>query len=217
MWGVPPAAAPLSSTALRGHWDAVYRTKGPHAVSWFQAEPVMSLELIGDLRLARDAAIVDVGGGASSLAARLLERGFTDITVLDVSAQALAQARAALGAEAQRICWLERDLLSWVPDRPYDLWHDRAVLHFLTEPQRRERYAEVLRSALRPGGHAVVATFAADGPTTCSGLPVARYDAEGLAAVFGDEFATIATTREEHRTPAGSAQPFTWVVLGRRA
>jgi SAM-dependent methyltransferase len=177
----------------------------------------MSLELIADLALARDAAIVDVGGGASTLAARLLEHGFTDVTVLDVSAQALGQARAALGPEAKRIHWLERDLLSWSPDRPYDLWHDRAVFHFLTEPARRERYGEVLRVALRPGGTAVIATFAADGPTTCSGLPVARYDAGRLAGVFGDTFTTRSTSREEHRTPAGSIQPFTWVVLERRA
>jgi trans-aconitate methyltransferase len=175
----------------------------------------MALDLIDELRVARDAAIVDLGAGASSLAARLLARGFTDITVLDVSAQALELARADLGANAAHVRWLEQDLLSWSPQRRYDLWHDRALFHFLVDPAQQERYAEALRSALRPGGKAIIGTFAADGPTTCSALPVARYDADQLATAFGDAFTTLATRREEHRTPGNSVQPFTWVALER--
>jgi trans-aconitate methyltransferase len=182
-------------------------------VSWYQAEPTVSLRLIEGLELDRDAALVDVGGGASALAERLLEHGFADITVLDISATALELARAAAGAGAARIRWLEHDLLSWSPQRQYDVWHDRAVFHFLTDSADRERYAEVLRSALRPGGKAVIATFAADGPTTCSGLSVARYSAAELVSVLGPPLILLATHREEHHTPGGSIQPFTWVVI----
>ena len=205
------------ATAVRRHWDAVYERRQPTEVSWYQAEPETSLALIGDLELASGAAIVDVGGGASSLAARLLDRGFTDITVLDVSARALAVARAALGRDAARVEWLEQDLLSWTPRARYDLWHDRAVFHFLVEPARRERYAEVLRAALHARGKAVIGAFASDGPTRCSGLAVERYDPAGLAAVFAPGFTVVATRREEHHTPGGAVQPFTWVTLERRS
>jgi len=175
----------------------------------------MSLALIQELALAPDAAIVDIGGGASSLAEQLLGSGFADITVLDVSARALELARADLGADATRVRWLEQDLLSWSPERRYDLWHDRAVFHFLVDPADQRRYAELLNSALRPAGKAIIGTFAADGPTTCSGLPVARYDDDGLAAAFGTAFTTLATRRELHHTPANSIQAFTWVTLER--
>jgi SAM-dependent methyltransferase len=173
----------------------------------------MSLELIEGLRLGSEAAILDVGGGASSLAAQLIGRGFTDITVLDISTEALDLARAELGTDASRVHWIEQDLLSWSPQRRYDLWHDRALFHFLLDPSDVERYTETLRSALGHGGKAIIATFAADGPQSCSGLPVARYGPDQLAATFGAAFTTVATRREEHRTPSGSLQPFTWVAL----
>jgi 2-polyprenyl-3-methyl-5-hydroxy-6-metoxy-1,4-benzoquinol methylase len=204
-------------SAARRHWDAVYDARGADRVSWYQPEPAMSLSLIDAIGLTREASVVDVGGGASVLAARLLERGFADVTVLDVSARALELAHAALGANAERVSWLERNVLAWSADRRYDLWHDRAVFHFLVDRAQRARYADVLEAALRPGGRAIVATFAADGPPTCSGLPVARYDADGLASALGRGLRTIATRREEHRTPAGTVQPFTWVALERRA
>jgi SAM-dependent methyltransferase len=202
-------------SAAQRHWDAVYAARGPDRVSWYQPEPATSLALIDDLNLGDDAAVIDVGGGASSLAARLLERGFTDVTVLDVSAQALELARTALGGGAQRVTWLEQDVLAWSPDRVYDLWHDRAVFHFLVDRAKRQRYADVLAGALRPGGRAIVATFAVDGPLTCSGLAVARYDADGLASALGPGLRPIATRREEHHTPAGTVQPFTWMALER--
>lgn len=204
----------MTSTAEQ-HWDEVYETKGPREVSWYQREPKMSLVLIEELDLALDAAIVDVGAGTSSLAARLLARGLGDITVLDLSARALELARAEQGADTARVTWLQQDLLSWSPRRQYDLWHDRAVFHFLVDPAERARYTEILRSATRPGGKVIVGTFAADGPTTCSSLPVARYDAEQLASAFGESFTLLATRREEHRTPTSSVQPFTWITLER--
>jgi SAM-dependent methyltransferase len=204
----------MTGTAKQ-HWDEVYETTGPREVSWYQREPGMSLVLIEELDLALDAAIVDVGAGTSSLAARLLAGGFVDITVLDRSARALELARAELGVDAPRVNWVQQDLLSWSPRRQYDLWHDRAVFHFLVDPAERARYAEILRSTIGPGGKAILGTFAADGPTTCSGLPVARYDAERLASAVGKPFTLLATRREEHRTPANSVQPFTWVTLER--
>jgi RimJ/RimL family protein N-acetyltransferase len=210
---VSSGPASLASSAAKGHWEVVYGACGPRNVSWCQPEPEMSLVLIERLRLRRDAAIIDVGGGASRLAARLLARGFTDLTVLDISNGALELARAELGADASRVSWIEQDLLSWSPPRRYDLWHDRAVFHFFVDPRERERYAEILRSAISAGGMAIIGAFAADGPERCCDLPVLRFDADGLTAAFGGWLVQIATLREEHRTPAGSIQPFTWVVL----
>jgi hypothetical protein len=205
-------ASPVSSTARR-HWQAVYGANGAHDVSWFQPEPEMSLELIERLGLGPDAAILDVGGGASSLAARLIARGFTDVTVLDISSVALDLARAELGTNASRVNWIEHDLLSWSPQRRYGLWHDRALFHFLVDPSDVDRYTETLRSAISHGSRAIIGTFAADGPQSCSGLPVARYGSDQLAAAFGAAFARVATRREEHLTPSGSLHPFTWVAL----
>ncbi len=204
-------------TAVRRYWNAVYERRRPTEVSWYQREPEISMSLIGARRLASDAAIVDVGGGVSPLAARLLDDGFSDVTVLDVSARALELARAALGPDAGRIRWLEQDLGSWAPQPRYDLWHDRAVFHFLVEQDRAARYAEVVRAALRVGGTAVIGTFASDGPPSCSGLAVARYDAARNTAVFAPGLGEIATRREEHHTPGGAVQPFTWVMLERRS
>jgi SAM-dependent methyltransferase len=154
------------------------------------------------IALRHDAAILDVGGGASRLAARLLTHGFTDITVLDISSAALDPARAELGANASRVQWVEHDLLAWSPPRSLDLWYDRAVFHFLVDPRQRERYVEVLRSAITADGKVIIGTFAADGPTSCSGLPVARYDPDNLAAALGATFMTLATDAKRTMRPA---------------
>ncbi|MGB0091375.1 MAG: class I SAM-dependent methyltransferase, partial [Solirubrobacteraceae bacterium] len=183
-----PADGSVPPGATKWHWEDVYATRGARRVSWFQPEPDTSLALIAELGTAPDAAIIDVGGGASRLAGRLLALGFTDVTVLDLSARSLEVARSEMGTHAAQVRWIEQDLLSWIPQRRYDLWHDRALFHFLVDPAHRERYLETLGAALRVGGRALIATFAADGPDTCSGLPVARYDADGLAAVFGAAF-----------------------------
>ncbi len=193
------------------YWDDVYRTRGADQVSWFQPQPTLSLQLIDRVGLGPGAGVVDIGGGASRLVDRLVERGFADLTVLDVSSVALDLARRRLGADAP-VTWVNHDVLCWVPPRRYGLWHDRAVFHFLTEARDRSRYLDTLRRALEPRGIVIVATFAADGPEYCSGLPVVRYDAEQLAAALGAGFEPLATEREVHVTPAGAVQAFTWMA-----
>jgi trans-aconitate methyltransferase len=161
--------------------------------------------------LPADSAIIDVGAGASTLVDGLLADGFNDVSVLDVSAVALETTRRRIG-EVDGYQLLRADVLTWCPPRTYDLWHDRAVFHFLVHPDDRQRYLDVLRSAVRPGGHVIIATFAPDGPQQCSGLPVARYGAEDLGALLGYAFEVVEVRREEHKTPWGATQPFTWVV-----
>jgi len=196
----------------RRHWSDVYGARAVDEVSWYQAVPAVSLELIAEAGLTNESAIIDVGGGASSLAGNLLRSGYRDLTVLDVSAGALAAARDHLGERAGEVRWIEADLLQWRPDRAYDLWHDRAVFHFLTGRAERERYLATLRATLASA--VVVGTFAADGPDHCSGLPTSRYDPGHLAAEFPG-YELLSSRREEHHTPAGLLQPFTWALLRR--
>ncbi|MGP8163719.1 MAG: class I SAM-dependent methyltransferase [Acidimicrobiales bacterium] len=180
-------------------------------MSWFQSEPELSLELIDLLGISPSTAVVDVGGGASSLVDRLVKRGFTDISVLDISAAALEAGHRRVG-ESPPVQWLHEDLLVWQPGRRFGLWHDRAVFHFLTDEVDRERYLAALASGLEPGGALVMATFAEDGPEFCSGLPVLRYSSEELVDVLGRGFRAVATRRELHTTPSGVVQPFTWLA-----
>jgi ubiquinone/menaquinone biosynthesis C-methylase UbiE len=197
----------------KAHWEAVYRTKRVDDVSWFQATPSISLELIGRATPGRSARIIDVGGGASTLVDGLLERGYSDVTVLDVSDTALAKVRARLGDAASRVRWLAADALTVeLPDAHYDLWHDRAVFHFLIDRVDRDAYMTQVRRAVRRDGYVLIATFAEDGPTTCSGLPVARYSAEALLAEFAGGFELIESVRERHRTPSGSLQSFVYCL-----
>jgi len=203
------AASPVPDDPAR-HWDGRYRGAGPTAVSWYQEHASVSVELIGALGLGPDAAVLDVGGGASPLVDDLLGQGYRDVTVLDVSAVALDAARARLG-EPDGVTWVVHDLLTWSPARPWDLWHDRAVLHFLVDDTDRAGYATQLRRALNPGGGFVIGTFAPDGPAHCSGLPVRRYAPADLGALLGD-VDVVAERREVHRTPGGAEQPFTWVA-----
>ncbi|MGH3434772.1 MAG: class I SAM-dependent methyltransferase [Thermocrispum sp.] len=204
---------PTTHADRAAHWNAVYDTKGEDGVSWYQKKPTITLELLATLGAGLDASIIDLGGGASVVVDHLLARDYTDVSVLDVSRVALDNTRARLGAQAERVHWLHRDIFDWTPERRYDLWHDRAVFHFLIESDERDSYVDVLRSGLAPGGQVIIATFDADGPTHCSGLPVVRYGATELAEGFAPHFDLIATRREEHLTPAGLVQPFTWVVL----
>jgi SAM-dependent methyltransferase len=204
---------PRTPTERAAHWDTVYDTKGEDGVSWYQARPTVTLELLDLLAIARDDAVIDVGGGASVVVDHLLDRDFTNVTVLDVSRVGLDSAKTRLGRRSARITWLHQDIFDWTPDRRFDLWHDRAVFHFLTEETERADYLRILRHALAPGGQVIIATFDADGPTHCSGLPVVRFGAAGLAAHFAPHLELVATRREEHRTPAGLIQPFTWVAL----
>jgi 2-polyprenyl-3-methyl-5-hydroxy-6-metoxy-1,4-benzoquinol methylase len=203
-----------SSDDAAAHWQAAYDSSGPQDVSWFQREPVMSLRLLAAAGLQPGSSLIDVGGGASILADRVLTLGVTDVTVLDIAEPALRAARDRLGDQGGTVTWLVQDLLTWSPQRRYDIWHDRAVYHFLTDPEDRDRYWRVLDAALADDGHVVIGTFAEDGPVFCSGLPVARYAAAALAEQFAG-FDVMATDREEHHTPSGRVQPFTWLVLGR--
>ena len=193
----------------RTHWEAIYRAKLPHQLSWFQAEPGTSVDLIRRAVPDVNAAIIDVGGGASTLVDRLLSAGYRRLTVLDLSPSALEAARGRLGPGASDVTWMEADVLTAdLPPGHFDLWHDRAAFHFLTAAADRVRYVEQVRTALRPGGHVLVATFADDGPTRCSGLPVVRYTAAALAEEVGAGFRLITGAREEHVTPAGVVQAF---------
>ncbi len=198
----------MSDAARQAHWQAVYTGKGETGVSWFEAEPAVSLALIELVRTPPEAAVINVGGGASRLVDRLLARGFADVTVLDLSAAALAAARDRLGEPGRRVQWIVADATSWEPPRRYALWHDRAALHFLTDPADRAAYVARLLQALVPGGHAIIGSFAPDGPEKCSGLPVVRYDADSLAETLGPGFVLIDSRRHVHRTPSGTEQRF---------
>ncbi len=210
-----PRAEPAGSTpgattpgARREHWESVWSSRQPDEVSWYQREPRASLAMIDSAGLACDDPILDVGGGASTLVDRLLERGFRDLSVLDVSAHVLELAAARLGDRAAQVRWIASDILDFTPTRAFALWHDRAVFHFLVEPEDRRRYTALLERAVRDGGHVVLATFAADGPTRCSGLPTARYSIEELCAELGPAFRLVSSSGERHSTPSGAQQSF---------
>jgi SAM-dependent methyltransferase len=191
------------------HWEQVYSSKPSDAVSWYQPHADQSLRLIRESGLPLSARIIDVGGGASTLVEDLLSHGYTELSVLDLSAAALSAVRQRLGAAANKVQWIEGDITRVaLPHHAYDLWHDRAVFHFLTEPGQRQVYVNAVLHAVKPGGHVIVATFAEDGPSQCSGLPVMRYSADGLHAEFGSPFTLLRHEREEHLTPFGSTQEF---------
>jgi rhodanese-related sulfurtransferase/SAM-dependent methyltransferase len=211
---VPSESASARATARRRHWDRRYADAGATRVSWYQPEPAMSLALVDRLRVPKAAPVIDVGGGASLLVDELLARGYLDLSVLDVSSTALEIAHKRLG-HAAPVLWICEDIMTWQPERRYALWHDRAVFHFLTDRAEKVRYMNVMRQALGPGGALVMATFAADGPERCSGLPVARYDASDLELLL-DGFTVVESSREEHLTPGGAVQPFTWIAAKRR-
>jgi SAM-dependent methyltransferase len=197
----------------RSHWAEVYRTKGPDQMSWFQSEATLSLELIQQVSPDCDSAIIDAGAGASTLVDGLLAAGYSRITVLDLSADALARSQHRLVHAASSVVWLNADVLTAeLPSAAFDVWHDRAVFHFLTAVADRARYVAQVRHAVRPGGYVLVATFAEDGPTRCSGLDVARYSPDALHAEFGGDFKLVEHRREEHATPSGARQAFSYCL-----
>lgn len=192
---------------MPGHWDDVYAKKGEAGVSWYRPHLERSLELISVTR----GAVIDVGGGASTLVDDLLDRGYSDLTVLDISSAAIDVARKRLGARAAGVKWLVEDVTAGtLPEQAYDFWHDRAVFHFLREPEQRRAYVAAVRRALKPNGHIVVATFGPRGPERCSGLEVVRYDADQLHGEFGGEFKKVTSSIELHTTPWGSEQQFVY-------
>jgi SAM-dependent methyltransferase len=192
----------------RQHWNDVYRSKAERDVSWFEGRPDVSLRLLDEAGVSTASCVLDVGGGDSHLIECLLARGLTCLAVLDVSAAALERCRLRLGAASNVPTWLEADVTGEWSLPPVDVWHDRAVFHFLVDPADRERYLERLRSTLKAGGTAIIATFAADGPERCSGLPVQRYSAAALAGALGEGFALVGSVAHQHTTPWGSGQSF---------
>lgn len=199
-------------TDRREHWDHTYTVKSDTAVSWYQDVPQRSLALI---RQAGSGSVIDIGGGASRLVDRLLLEGHGDLTVLDISEVALRRSRERLGAEASKVAWIVADITRWKPERQWDIWHDRAVFHFLTEPAAQDAYIAALYAGTRPGSHVVMSTFALTGPEKCSGLPVQRYSAETLAARLGSDFTLYAQEAETHPTPFGTTQDFTYAAFRR--
>ena len=191
------------------HWEGVYRNKAADAVSWYQPHLETSLRLIGESTPDRGATIIDVGGGESTLVDDLLQRGYRNLTVLDMSAVALNATKQRLGSIAGQVTWVESDItVVDLPEHRYDVWHDRAVFHFLTEPSQRDAYTRLLARTLKPGGRVVIATFGPLGPHRCSGLDVRRYDVQQLSDEFGPGFELVTSTLEDHHTPAGSSQQF---------
>jgi len=195
------------------HWENVYQKKSPLEVSWHQKEPTLSLQLIRGTQLALDAPIIDVGGGASMLVDKLCHEGYSNVSVLDVSENALVHAKDRLADQAAMVEWFEEDVTRFNPPHRFALWHDRAVFHFLTARADRERYINVLKQALEPGGHLIMMTFAIDGPAKCSGLDIVQYDANKLMAELGPGFKLEETGFELHITPAGGQQKFAYFCL----
>jgi len=200
----------------KDHWEKVYSTKATDAVSWFQPHAGLSFDIIKATGVSRHAAIIDVGGGASVLVDDLIDNGYTNLTVLDISAVALAAAKSRLGSRAYGVQWLQADITkASLPRNYFDIWHDRAVFHFLTSPEDRAAYVQAVLHSVKPGGHVIVASFAEDGPDQCSGLPVMRYDADGLHAEFGKSFSLLNHRKEAHHTPSGTVQQFVYCYCRR--
>lgn len=193
------------------HWEQVYTTKASDHVSWFQEHANLSLALIKQTGVAKDTAIIDIGGGASNLVDDLAAEGYSDLTVLDLSSAALDVAKQRLGKQAEAVQWIVGDITQAdLPANRFDVWHDRAVFHFLTNPADRQAYVKQVMRSVRPNGHVIIATFSEDGPEKCSGLPVMRYSPKTLHAEFGDDFLLVKHQKEAHHTPFGTVQQFVY-------
>lgn len=203
------------SAMTDAHWDRVYTEKRAEAVSWRQDEPALSLKLIKRTGVGTDAPIIDVGGGASTLVDHLIKDGYRDLTILDIAAPGLEQAKARLGGAAENAKWIVADVTAWRPPRKHRLWHDRAVLHFLTDPSAQTAYAETLRAAIDGDGWAIIAGFAPGGPAKCSGLEIVQHDGASLSKLLGDEFQLMEIHGEIHLTPWGAEQAFRYHLFRR--
>ena len=197
----------------KAHWEEVYSKKQPGEVSWFQVHPDLSLRLIKAAKLDKTAPIIDVGGGASTLVDALLDEGYQNLSVLDISKEALAHAKRRLTARTENIKWFESDVTQFQPTQTYQFWHDRAVFHFLTDKDDRKRYLQVLAASLDKTGYAMIATFALNGPEKCSGLSVQRYSVESLQQTLGSDYQLILTDQETHLTPGGNQQRFVYCLF----
>ena len=202
--------------SLKNHWENVYTNKPADEVSWFQPHAEKSLSIIESLKVPKNAQIIDVGGGASHLVDDLLVQGYNNLTVLDLSASALKTAQQRLGEAAKHVRWLVEDVTQLsLPKHSIDLWHDRAVFHFLNTELERHQSVENVLKIVKPGGYVIVSTFAEDGPTECSGLPVQRYSAEGIHDEFGSPFEMLGHLKEAHKTPFGMEQKFVYCYCRR--
>jgi 2-polyprenyl-3-methyl-5-hydroxy-6-metoxy-1,4-benzoquinol methylase len=206
----------MVETDRKAHWEEVYAATGEAGVSWYQAEPRLSLELIGAVAPAAGGRIIDVGGGASLLVDRLLDLPFERIAVLDIAETALDKARRRLGERAEPVEWIAADVTEIQDVGTFDVWHDRAVFHFLTDAADRGKYVDLARRTVPVGGHLIIASFADDGPKRCSDLDVCRYNAASMAAELGEGFSLIKEARETHTTPWNTSQAFLYGVLRRR-
>ncbi len=203
----------MIDTDSKAHWEGIYQRVAPEQVSWYRPHLETSLEMIERAAKGRDAPIIDVGGGESTLVDDLLARGYERVTVLDISETAIAVCRERLGAKAERVRWIAADVTKAEFARgEYDIWHDRAVFHFLTAEETRREYVRQVAKAVRPGGYVIVSTFGPEGPTKCSGLDVVRYDADTLHGEFGAHFRPVESREEIHRTPAGKVQQFLYCM-----
>jgi len=200
----------------KAHWQKIYQNKSPLDVSWYQKKPELSLQLIHRSLEHKDEAIIDVGGGASLLVDYLCKEGYSNLSVLDISAHALDSAKHRLEGLAETVEWVECDITEFVPPQRYALWHDRAVFHFLTEESDRKKYVSVLQRALKPGGNVIIAAFAVGGPERCSGLEIVQYDASKLLSALGDGFGLLEEAGESHITPANKEQEFAYFRLVRK-
>lgn len=201
----------------KSHWEQVYQTKSSTDVSWYQTLPSLSLKLIASTGIEKGDGVIDVGGGASVLVDCLLDAGYQNLAVLDISAAAIRHAKDRLGQRASAVEWYEADVTTFHSPRRFAIWHDRAVFHFLTNSVDRRNYARVLKETLCPNGHLIIATFALTGPPKCSGLDVMRYDAKLLCSEIGDEFALLETHDETHTTPWNAEQKFIYCRFRRRS
>lgn len=190
------------------HWRNIYGSKPATSVSWYQQKPLVSLSMIAAAGIAPGSPLIDIGGGASKLVDCLINKGYSDLTILDIAPEALEVTKQRLGDKAASVDWIIADVTAWTPNRRWTLWHDRAVFHFLTDEADRRAYRDTLASATMPNGHVIIATFAPDGPEKCSGLPVIRHDEESLCRELGSNFRFVESRRDLHMTPDGSIQPF---------
>ncbi|WP_343670950.1 class I SAM-dependent methyltransferase [Chitinophaga sp.] len=198
------------------HWEHVYETKGPADVSWTQEVPQTSLNYINECQLPKDANIIDIGGGDSKLVDFLLEAGYQNITVLDISKAALNKAQQRLGEKASLVTWIVQDITTFSPKTTYDCWHDRAAFHFMTTPEQIQQYISVASNYIRKGGYAIIGTFSNDGPEKCSGLPVARYSETALTATLQVQFEKIKCITEDHITPFNTTQHFLFCAFRKK-
>ena len=198
------------------HWEEVYRTTAADDLGWYQAHPTMSLNLIESTGVQKTRSLIDVGGGDSTLVDHLLDQGFEHLTVLDISSTALERAKARLGDHAYRVTWIEGDVTDFRSSKKYDVWHDRAVFHFLTDAEDRTRYLESMNRVVSAQGHVIIATFGYAAPPICSGLPIARYSPQFLAAAVGKGYELVESIEQLHRTPGGKKQPFIYCRFTKR-